>query len=81
MYAPRTPAGAKCATTVCDVGTHNISPMTKSVINTASKQLALTSRRLNIRTECPVSMGGCEFVGSTIVLVVGVTVSAARVFV
>src|SRR5258708_34734541 len=35
MYAPRMSAGASDATTACDVGTHSISPTTKSRITNA----------------------------------------------
>src|SRR4029077_7371158 len=35
MYAPRMSAGARAATTACEVGTHSISPITKSKITNA----------------------------------------------
>ena len=47
MYAPRMSAGASCATTACDVGTHSISPITKTTITKRIAQSAFvkTSRR------------------------------------
>src|SRR5581483_11931813 len=36
MYAPRMSAGASAATTACDVGTHSISPSTKTAMTSAT---------------------------------------------
>ena len=40
MYAPRTSSGASPATTVCDVGTDSISPMTKTTIIATTSGIA-----------------------------------------
>ena len=40
MYAPRRSAGASPATIACEVGTHSISPSTKTRISSATTGMA-----------------------------------------